>query len=39
VVCLGWFKVVFENEKVRVLEVTIKPGEKEFHEHHMALKA
>jgi mannose-6-phosphate isomerase-like protein (cupin superfamily) len=27
-------KVVFENEKVRVLEVTIKPGEKEpFHEH------
>jgi predicted metal-dependent enzyme (double-stranded beta helix superfamily) len=29
-------KVVFENEKVRVLEVTIKPGEKEpFHEHSM----
>jgi mannose-6-phosphate isomerase-like protein (cupin superfamily) len=28
--------VVFENEKVRVLEVTIKPGEKEpFHEHPM----
>ncbi len=27
-------RVVFENEKVRVLEVTIKPGEKEpFHEH------
>jgi hypothetical protein len=27
-------KVAFENEKVRVLEVTIKPGEKEpFHEH------
>ena len=24
-------KVVFENEKVRVLEVTIKPGEKEPH--------
>ena len=29
-------KVVFENEKVRVFEVTIKPGEKErFHEHSM----
>lgn len=29
-------KVVFENEKVRVLEVVIKPGEKEpFHEHPM----
>ena len=27
-------RVVFENERVRVLEVTIKPGEKEpFHEH------
>jgi hypothetical protein len=27
-------RVVFENEKVRVLEVTINPGEKEpFHEH------
>ena len=27
-------RVVFENEKVRVLEVTIKPGEKEpFHFH------
>ena len=27
-------RVVFENEKVRVLEVIIKPGEKEpFHEH------
>ena len=27
-------RVVFENEKVRVLEVTIKPGEKEpFHVH------
>jgi quercetin dioxygenase-like cupin family protein len=27
-------RVVFENEKVRVLDVTIKPGEKEpFHEH------
>lgn len=27
-------RVVFENEKVRVLEVTIKPSEKEpFHEH------
>jgi hypothetical protein len=30
-------RVVFENEKVRVLEVTIKPGEKEpFHEHRIA---
>jgi predicted metal-dependent enzyme (double-stranded beta helix superfamily) len=29
-------RVVFENEKVRVLEVTIKPGEKEpFHVHPM----
>ena len=29
-------RVVFENEKVRVLEVTIKPGEKEpFHMHPM----
>jgi predicted metal-dependent enzyme (double-stranded beta helix superfamily) len=29
-------KVVFENERVRVLEVTINPGEKEpFHEHLM----
>jgi predicted metal-dependent enzyme (double-stranded beta helix superfamily) len=29
-------RVVFENEKVRVLEVTIKPGEKEpFHAHSM----
>jgi hypothetical protein len=27
-------RVIFENEKVRVLEVIIKPGEKEpFHEH------
>ena len=30
-------RVVFENEKVRVLEVTIKPGEKEpFHEHPLS---
>ena len=29
--------VVFENEKVRVLDVTIRPGEKEpFHEHQMS---
>jgi hypothetical protein len=29
-------RVVFENEKVRVLEITIKPGEKEpFHVHPM----
>lgn len=29
-------KVVFENERVRVLDVTIRPGEKEpFHEHPM----
>jgi quercetin dioxygenase-like cupin family protein len=29
-------QVVFENEKVRVLDVTIKPGEKEpFHVHPM----
>jgi predicted metal-dependent enzyme (double-stranded beta helix superfamily) len=29
-------RVIFENEKVRVLEVTIKPGEKEpFHVHPM----
>ena len=29
-------RVVFENERVRVLEVTIKPGEKEpFHVHPM----
>ena len=32
----GHHRVVLENEKVRVLEVTIKPGEKEpFHVHLM----
>ena len=32
----GHHRVVFENEKVRVLEVIIKPGEKEpFHVHLM----
>jgi mannose-6-phosphate isomerase-like protein (cupin superfamily) len=30
-------RVVFENETVRILEVTIKPGEKEpFHEHPLS---
>ena len=32
----GHHRVVFENEKVRVLEVIVKPGEKEaFHVHLM----